>query len=618
MNVLHMAVKYNTGSDSSRTVVVPRNIYPQVIKQKDLVSNPIVTILNQVSDLNFNKDLPFYLNTSAIKVNGKVDQKSLKTVISNSSASGFNVKLTVSLPEISVSGDKIEVCEDAVKEYDRELRKLVAVGCGKGLKASLTAVKIKTMKVPVKLSITLAIKLKNNVASVKVVSVSSNLGVASGPKLDINFNELILPRISVIANGQETIFNTSQLKSQIIERKVFLGNKILDFVGDFIAEDLAEMINKYLVGVKVNTSIDIYNQKNLNRAEDNSEDEDDSHLSQSYSRPVINWSSLRNTTSQSTSVYKDHLTLQADKTYVAPVNIIGANACPIKTGPAVNIGQILEDQLSSIIKNAKIALSLKNLSTPLNKDIQLSGLLTMILNGERIQVQNRLGNRPVSALPVLNLAPHRLHDINLAISEPVINGVLDLANSTGLFGEIFDKIAKTQGASLKSVQVHFAKDKTIRAIANLEIDLNKIKSNGISSWIQNQIAVFLERNNNNGKIYFPLEITLVPTLIQKNGSAALNLLVKSPFNDDGIINTFGYPTNIEQMKKIVKEGVLKQLKDALCGLTDKAYTLDLKKFLNQSGVEFNPKTITFEQGAYMLVNMDIKNIKLRIETPKKK
>lgn len=622
MRVLQMAVKYNTSSNSSRTLVIPEKIYPRTIKKKNFVNNPIVGVLNSISDLNMNKDIPFFLHTSKIKVTGNIDKKSVKAIISDSSPSGFNIAVKVTVPQVTADLGKtgsISVCEDLTASKR---------GCGKGIKATIKALKINTFQAPILLTANMRVSIKNNIAQVKFVSVDSNIGKAKGPKLNINFDSVDVPPIKVTIDNQVTMIELKTLKDEILKNEAFLGHTLMNFAAEFLAEDLVDMVNHYLINKRFNTSIDIYRGKFPTRNTSYEAEEldlsDDFQLDNLYVRPKIAYSfapiqakpaapvvlpkkpviDLKNYSPSKTPAAK------IDNLVIAPRVLAPVGCANQSSGGRVNIGEILEDQLGSIIHNAAASLSLKSISTPLNKDIQLSGLLSLVLNGDPIRVQNRLGNQSVASLPQLNLGAHRLNDINLAISEPVLNAALDLANDTGLFEEVFDDIAKTQGATLKSVQIHFAKDNSIRAIANMEIDLNKVKTNGFSSWIQTQIGAFLERNNNNGRIYFPLEISIVPKIQTKeNGNVGLSLLVKSPFSDAGLINSYDYPSNISKMKEMVRDGVLKQLKDALCGLTDKSYFLDLTKYLNQSGVVFKPKTVSIEQGAYLLINLDIADIK---------
>ena len=584
MNILHMAVKYNTSSASSKTIIIPTNVYKFTVKQSQLASNPIVQVVNEISNLNLNKNLDFYLQTSDIKVTGVVDQKSLKTVISNSGPNGFDVKITVGLPTVSVTGANLSLCEDKVKNQKK---------CGNGLKVSVASLKVNTKTAPVVLSANMRVSLKNNTASVKVLSVSSNIDTAKGPKLDINFATITVPKIVIVINDQETELDTSKLKEEILQRKAFLANKLLGFVGDFVASDLAEMINVYLKNTKLPTTYEVFRQENSEIAFDELDYEER---------------------------YKS-TAAAIDNTYVRKPIIIMPNrgSGPIPKMDIKGPGEIMEEQISEIIRSAVISLSLKSMSTPLNKDIQLMGALSMVLNNQTIRVQNRLSNRDVTALPKIDLSAFRAHDINLAISEPVINGALDLVGKTGLFQELFETFGRVKGFSLSSVQLHFAKDKSLRAIVNAQIDLNKVESNGFGGWLKNQWAAFRERNNNNGKIYFPIEVTIIPAVVtQKNGQIALSLYVRSPFNGDTLINNFGYPSNIANMKSEVKKGVIAELKKALGEHVDKAYVLDVTKFMNQAGVVFKPKSITFEQGAYMLLNLDIADIKFNSKNPTKK
>lgn len=560
LKVLQMAVKYNTNSSSSRTIVIPTNVYKFTIPKKDLLANPVVQAVNEISDLDMTKNLDFYLQTSNIKINGKVDRKSLKTTISNSKPTGFDVKISLSLPQVSVTGDSLHICEDRLK-----VKK-----CGPGLKTSVTALRILTKNRPVILHANLRVTVKNNKARVKVISVTSNLETKDGPSLDINFNSITIPRIAIVINDQETELDTSKLKEVIMKRKSLLAKKLLAFVGDFIASDLAAMMNVYLTNVQVPTSVVVYQE----------EDEQPTFsefFSELYQRPSI-----------------------------VPEE---------KKSP----GEIMEEQISAIIRNAAISLSLESITTPLNKDIQLGGELSMVLNDRVLVVKNKLSNALVEKLPKLNLTPFRTHDLNLAISEPVINGALELVTKTGLFQELFETFGNVPGFSLGLVQVHFAKDKTLRAVVNAQIDLNKVSSDSYGSYLKNQWAAFRERNNNDGKIYFPIEINIVPKVIpQPDGGVALNLFVDSPFEDGNLINSFKYPSNIYLMKSEVKKGVLAKLKTSLGAHTNKSYVVDVTKFMNQSGVVFKPKAISFEQGAFILINLDIADIKFNSKNPKKK
>jgi hypothetical protein len=567
IKILRMAVQYNTASKESRTVVVPQNIYKFTLPKSKLASNPIIPVLNEISDLNLNKDLDFYLNTSDIKVNGDVDVKSLKATILNSREDGFDLRLSLNLPKVSILGPKLSLCEDKKKNTKN---------CGMGLKATLSDLKISTIGKPVALSVVLRLRTNGKVARVSVVSVTSNLEGRSAPDLSINFKSIEIPRIALVINGQETELDTSRLKDEILKRKAFLAKKLLDFAGGFIASDVAEMLNVYLVKKEIATTFQVYRRDNPMHFDE-----------------FIN----------------NHLNQDHEAIFERRPVLVNSQTTPMAAMMA---------QLSELIRNAQVDIILKKITTPLDKDIELAGIINFVLNGKEINVKNTLGNsnRP---LPKLDLSAERNNDINLAISEPLINGALDLANSTNLFQEIFESMSQVQGFSIKSVKLHFSGNKSMVVVVNAQVDLKKIKSVGIKEWFKNKIAAWLERANNNAVIYFPIEVSVIPDFKPlPNGSMGLDLKVISPFNYTQLPNRFNYPTNVPNMTETVKDGVMDVLKESLEPHTNKTYNIDVTKFLNQSGVVFLPKQISINQGAYLMMNLDIVDIKFNSKDPSRR
>ena len=566
MKILRMAVQYNTATKESRTIVIPQNIYKFTIPKSHILSNPIIPVVNEISDLNLNKDLSFYLNTSDIKVSGDVDQKSLKMAISNSSDNGFDLSLSIDIPQVVMDASRLALCEDK----DRYSKK-----CGQGLQASLSQLKIRTIGRPITVTAVLRLRTDGNVARVTVRSVQTNLEGKNAPNLDINFKSVDVPRIAIVINGQETELDTSRLKNEILKYKTFLSKKLLSFVADFVAGDLVEMLNVYLVNAEVATSYQIYRKDVPVKF--------DEFLS--FPRPM-------------------------------PVGYIRSAISELeKRNNPINT---MMAQISEVIRSAQVEIALKKISTPENKDVELAGLVNLVLNGRGLNVRNTLGNsyRP---LPRLDLTSHRNNDINLAISEPVINGALDLVNSTGLFQEVLEAAAPVPGVSIRSVKMHFNGNKSLVAVVNAQVDLKKLHSDGIASWFKNNIAVFLERNNNNSVIYFPIEVEVIPYFKSlASGGTGVDLKVLSPFNYAELPNRYNYPTNVPKMSEIVKAGVMDELRGSLEPHTNRTYSVDLSKFLNQAGVEFLPKSISINQSAYLLLNMDLVDIKFNSKNPNKR
>jgi hypothetical protein len=561
LKVMLMALKYNTNQMNGRTFSIPADIYKFTLPKSALMSNPIIPILNEVSDVNLNRDLNFYLHTGAINVTGAVNPKSLRTEISNSGPNGFDLKITISLPTVSATGAALSLCEDKQRGTKR---------CGSGLKATVSNLRINTSGRPLTLTTTMRLRTDNGVARVKVLRVNSNIEASVGPAININFGAVTVPPISLVVDGVETRLDTSGIRAEIIKKKSFLAKKLMSFVADFIASDLAEMLNVYLVHRTVVTSWEVFRRDN----------------------PVTFDEFL-----------VDH---RAENTY-------RPRALPAQAANAP--GAAIEAQFAEIIKKAQAKISLSKMSTPLNKDIELYGQMELMLNNRVMTVRNTLGNSN-RTLPTLNLSSQRSNDLNMVFSEPLINGALDLVNSTGLFQELFDRMAGVAGFSIKNVKLHFTSRGTGVLVANSQVDLKALQSSSIAEWLKNLIAVWLERNNNRAVIYFPIELEILPSLVRNAaGGVNLNMHLKSPFNDNGLLNEFNYQSNVSRMTDIVRDGVMKKLQESLLKHVNKNYTLDVSRFMNQSGVIFQPKYIGVTQGAYLMMNLDIADIKFNSQNP---
>lgn len=564
LKVLKMAIQYNTSAKNSRSIIIPKNIYKMTVPKAQFASNPIVPIVNEISDLNLNKDINFYFQTSNINVTGSVDPKSIKTRITNSGPNGFDINVSVALPGITATAANMSLCETKAKN---------SKNCGGGLKATVSKLRISTQTRPIQLGVTLRLRTNGKVARVSVLSVSSNLESKTAPNVDINFAAVEVPKLILTVDGVSTELDTSKLKDEILSKKVFLAKKLLSFAGDFIASDLAEMLNVYLVNKEIVTQFQIYKKDNPVKFDEFLSDK--RNYNSSYSKTPVS--------SQMTQ----------------------------SSNPNVLIAQI-----SEIIRNAQVGIALKKISTPGNKDIELAGSVKLMLNDREIAVRNTLGNS-ARALPSLDLSAHRNHDVNLVISEPLINGALDLVNSTNLFQELFEAVSPVKGFGINNVKMHFLNDKTLVAVVNAQVDLKKIGSDNFVQWVKNKLAAWLERQNNNSVIYFPIEVSILPIFKKlPDGGTGMELRVLSPFNKQGLINRFNYNTNVPAMYDIVKEGVMNELKASIEPLTNKNYSVDLTKFLNQSGVVFSPRSISINQGSYLMLNLDLLDIKFNSKNPK--
>ncbi len=559
MKVLTMAVRYN--SAGRQDMVIPQNLYDFVLKKGSVDVNPLIRVLGQMRGINLNEDLPFYLQTSDIRITGVVDERSLRTEISNSSDSGFDVRLSLSLTSVVIQGAELTLCQN---------RHATEKECANGIKVEMKGLRIASTNKPITLSSVLRFRNDGRVARVSVRSVESSLSGPDAPDLDISYESLEVPAANFM-DGLVTPIVRRRLRESIVEQQDYLADKLISFAAEFLTNDVVEMMNVYLVDRDVATSYVVYQQENG---------------SISFDQFVAN---------------------RATRT-----------APPYRPRPSTAgadpMARML-NQISDVLKSSQVAVSLNRIATPESKDIELLGLVDFKLGNRQITTQNTLGNSR-RTLPRLNLSSQRRNDLNLVISEPLINAALDLANSADLFQKMLESLAPIKGFKVKSVKLHFAGDQALVGVVNAEVDLKKLESQGVRSWLSNRVASFLERNNNNGIIFFPIEVSMVPTFRRlRSGGMGLDVRVVSPFTNRELPNRFNYPTNIPLATDIVKDGIMGQLKEVLEPHTNKTYSVDVTKYLNKSGVEFLPKSIGINQGAYLMLGVDIVDIKFDAQTP---
>ena len=606
LKLLEMAMKF-TAPGNQATYKVPANIYQFKIAKKMLLSNPVVPIIDGITNLGLReggKDVPFYFQTSDISITGSVDKKSLKTEFSSTHKHGFDVSISLTLPKIVISSPQMSLCMDKVRG-----------ACSNELKLAIRNLRISTQTNPIHLKAKLRILNKRGVARVSLVSMTTNLEGKGAPTLYIDPKlDLIMPKMALEINGETTELDTSEWKAELIKQKSFLARELMSFAADFAGKNLARMINIYLVNAQFPTS--------------------------------HSWSLIDNIDSK-----KPFQEINFEDEFRIPNPIDSVYVMPRVDSNKVDFMQIMLEEIDRALSKAQATVSLTSISTPLGKDIELGGSIRLALNNIAVQVSDYIHNsdnravpikveskpynpnhmardntyvKPVSIayatnpifLPKLNLSGYRHNDINVAFSEPVINGALDVVTSTGLFQAILAKAAKDSPelslAKEKAVRLHFSQNRSISLILNVRVDLTK--SRGFQSWVGRAIEWF----NNSTQIYFPLEIQIIPSVKTVNGKANLVLDVKSPMGEKALVNSFGYPSNVPNMTNIVRSGLLSKINESIAEFVNKKYEIDISKYLNQSGVVFNPKTISFDQNAYMVMGLDLVDIKFNNLNPKRR
>ncbi|MBY0517419.1 MAG: hypothetical protein K2P81_10945 [Bacteriovoracaceae bacterium] len=576
IQIMRMALKYNQQGQGKPGFKIPRGIYSFSIPRSQVANNPIIKILNEISDVNFNRDYPFYITNSDVTVVGEIDESSLRSAVSNYTDKGFDLKLTFSIDKLSLKVADLSMCET---KYGSR--------CGKGLKASFNNVGI-SMKSGSRISMSTDFKVvfEADQARLKLVKATSNLGQANGPKLDISIGGVTIPPISIVINGQEAQLDTSALKDEILQYKAFLAQKLLSFAGEFIAEDMAEMVNKALKNECIPTQLRVL--------EMGSEDKPATFGGFTPVPYVI--------VADNTRVYRRPL----------PPELMRYRG-DIKAPPTYM--ELLQQDLANIIKSARVDIKLKSIRTPVNQDIEIRANGSLKMNRRFWNVQNTVGHS-TRVLPALNIdtTVSRNDHFAVVIAEPVINAASDLFSSIGVYQKVLDSQVKMGGVYVDSIKVHFKNGSTqatdkIYLIANAKVNLREMDADGVWAWIKKALAVWLERNNNNAILRFPIQIEAIPRIVQTSTGIKLMLRVNSPFaSENALKNDFNYPNNVTSATSIVRSTVMDLLRENLASNTNKEFEIPLDSYLSQKGVTVTPKSIRMINSAYMMVSADLKDL----------
>jgi hypothetical protein len=131
----------------------------------------------------------------------------------------------------------------------------------------------------------------------------------------------------------------------------------------------------------------------------------------------------------------------------------------------------------------------------------------------------------------------------------------------------------------------------------------------VLGWIQKQIAIWLERNNNNAHLVFPLQFEVHPRLAEAAGERKLLLRVNSPLTAPGTLrNDYGYASNVQEATRIVRDEVAAVLQKNLGAYVEREFEFPLDAYLTQQGVTITPRTVEVLDSAYLMVTGDIGNI----------
>jgi hypothetical protein len=578
LKILKLVADYNLQANNADKLKIPKNVYDFKIKASDLAQNPFVGVLQEISDIQLNKDLPFYLETSDIFIKGDIDNSSIKTELVSKGAKKLTIKLSLKIPKLALTGLKLTLC-DEVKSKKCKVD---------ALSASMNNVNVSLKPGrPVSVVGIFDFDLSGKKVEMKLKSISSNLDSANSPLIDIGFKDLIVPPIAIIVNGQRTELDTSLLKDKILEKKEFLAKKLLGFASEFVALDLAELVNKFLRAQNLSTSFEILNY----RANYTNFELDPSTLNDYYRAPIDN---------TRTNII---LPIETPKP-------IASNVVTISESQLI-MNMIMSD-FARMVQQMTLSLGVNQVLTPNNKDFELQVSTGFSMNGISYTVPNTIDNstRVMAPLNLTNVINRQEH-AQVVLSAPIINAALKVASNLKFLTDAVDLYDKEPGFWVNNAQVHMPVQDIpgvlkLKLVANSSIKLSDLNSNSIWEELENELGAWLERNNNHGVMYFPLEFELRLRMVKTTTGVSLMCKIVSPFDETSMYkNTYGYPSNLDVASKKVRNGVIKALKKRLAPAFIQEFSLDLTPFLDQKGIKFEPKSMKIVDSSYFILGLDL-------------
>jgi hypothetical protein len=494
----------------------------------------------------------------------------------------------------------------------------------------------------------------------------SKYGIAyNSAALDFNFEQFNLPPLLVSIDGEVIEADLSGLREAILDDKDMLAGLLAGFAGDFVAKDLTNILNKEFISkldeLKTTFSLVEYAQNKVNlKTYGNIKSMyhtvgKDNKISKV--KP-LNLESLglgqKNGLKYIKKDYSREMhTVKVDNTYVARRSYKSIPQEP-------TLMQKLEGVLRDIISHASynitylstVAQNGKNLSVNFDSEFSMNNIKWKL--GSSL----RRGQGKLSP-PKFDESLAKSYDVAVAISEPMLNAALNVASETKLIQEIVSNAANLKGVYTDKIHLHLENGKkeihyvdehllnsnyqnrfqaladntrvsltnrpveidmedsrslkqiithtkdSIVAVAEVIVVFDELESEGVGSWISNQVGGLIE----GGKIWFPIEIKFMPAISKVDGKTYLELIAFDPTSNLKFKNTYGYP--YKSMSGLVERGVAKIVQKDLVPLLKDIPKFDLTPHLSLPGIQLDPVGLDIKKSGHLVLKTNIKELDLK-------
>lgn len=631
---------YSKGNKSIKVLSVPKGTIYERINKEFFDSNPVVSKIREYINFEQNEDLVFYFNWSPITIDTNLVPKSLKVNVSGEQRN-FQAAIKFSLNKLRISGRHIELCE--LKEWKCD-KKNALYGRFNGYTINLKRNSQIDIAAVVDVKVTkgnVEIKLNNFITNLKKPATTRErnlykkhgISTSNLAKFDIVFDDFIIPPPTMTIDGETFDLDVSKLKDAILSEKQYLSTQLATFAGSFVTKDLTTILNKdFFKKLKdLKTTISLLNYEET----------------QAY---------YMGTSDYSPPQYTRYNTAAVDNTYVAPT--IDYRLVNRNLGKPLTFMEQLQGSLKMLVHQASFDVTYKRTKTKNDQDLLVDFTSSVELNNTKWNLSTKLRNgKTTLKYPNFNGINTKGYDVGIAISEPIINGILSLAGKQRLIQGVIDDVAPMPGVYINSVRMHFEEGKqstykvqqsnpyadrpgvavdntyvappafapkeiynpktktyktvqfrskdAIVAVVNMKVNLYEQPSDGIGGWIENQIGGFLE----GGWVWFPIEVKFYPQIVKEDGQTYIELHASDPFGYGGLKNTYGYP--YKDMKGLVHKGLLKKLKNMLKPTLEDLPRVDISSYLSFPGIGIQPLRVYVKKTGHLLITANITKLNLK-------
>ena len=545
--------KYSeTGAPGNRAgFTIPKTATKSVVTFSKEKYAALISLSQEFFELDFATGVPLYTRTSAVQLSANVAPSDIKLTPVTTDANGFDADLSVKITDFSATVPVISVCDRVDCDSKQGLRMDL-----KGISISQSA-----QSVPILLKARVSCRLENGILKFNILKLSSNLEAVRAPVMNVAFQQILLPTISIESEGHSVTLDTSQLKVEIQKHSAEIGTAIVHSASNYFAGDLALVVNNLLSQESLDASV----QENYIKA------------------PQPLWPNF--STPESSDPLQSVLSEVQQSTSSAHFDA-GLSG--------INFGE------NGI------------LDTSFQLGLNLNGkLMTPSAQLERCSQKSVMGPLKFETAPAADA-----YGFATAISEPLVNAALKLANSTGLVAQVMKGLSGMEGITLgpdglKVLFVRKDQQPKIIAILSLDVDISKRPSTGFWAGMKQDIGILLEKTlGAGGHLVFPLQIEIEPSLKidPVSGETVLSLRTINPVHQTSLENTYGCQSNLSQVTSTVRNSFLQTLTSSFKDVLGKTQTIPISGWIKNTGVHFTPTKVDVESSGHLVIYGNLEKI----------